>query len=78
MQATQYLLRVKLFYIWHVASLGIILSKADDNKGADKCTFFYVPPPKGRGKYCFFGADPVGIGVSVGVSMTLSCLHDIS
>ena len=39
------------------------------------------PPPKGRGTYMYwFGADPVGFGVSigVGVSVTLSCLHDIS
>ena len=31
-----YLSRVKH---WHVASLGIILSKAGDNKVADMCTF---------------------------------------
>ena len=32
----------------------------------------------GWGLHIVFGADPVGVGVSVGVSVTLSCLHDIS
>ena len=27
---------------WHVASFGIILSKAGDNKGADMCTFLFA------------------------------------
>ena len=35
--------------------------------------FALCPPPKERGTY-FFCVDPVGVGVSV----TLSCLHDIS
>ena len=37
------------------------------------------PPPKEKGTYCF-GADPVGVGVNVvvGVSVTISCVHDIS
>ena len=35
----------------------------------------HVPHRRGRG-HIVFGADPVGVGVSVGV--TLSCLHDIS
>ena len=34
---------------------------------------FYVPNRRGGG-HIVFGADPVGVGVS----MTLSCLHDIS
>ena len=38
------------------------------------CTH-YVPHRRGGG-HIVFGADPVGVGVSVGV--TLSCLHDIS
>ena len=33
-----YLSQVKY---WHVASLGIILPKAGDNKGAEMCTFFF-------------------------------------
>ena len=43
----------------------------------------YVPHRRGGG-HIVFGADPVGVGVSVGVgvgdgvSVTLSCLHDIS
>ena len=37
----------------------------------------YVPHRRGGG-HIVFGADPVGIGVSVGVGVTLSCLHDIS
>ena len=36
---------------------------------------FYVPHRRGGGQ-TVFGAVPVGVGVSVGV--TLSCLHDIS
>ena len=39
--------------------------------------FCYVPHRR-EGGHIVFGADPVGLGVSVGVSMTLSCLHDIS
>ena len=35
----------------------------------------YVPHRRGGG-HIVFDADPVGVGVSVGV--TLSCLHDIS
>ena len=38
---------------------------------------FYAPHRKGGG-HIIFGANPVGVGVSVGVSVTLSCLHDIS
>ena len=37
----------------------------------------YVPHRRGGG-HTVFGADPVGVSVSVGVNMTLSCLHDIS
>ena len=39
----------------------------------------YVPHRRGKG-HIVFGAEPVGVGVSVGVSIgeTLSCLHDIS
>ena len=36
---------------------------------------FYVPHRRGGG-HIVFGVDPVGVGVSVGV--TLSCLYDIS
>ena len=39
------------------------------------CTSNYVPYRRGGG-HIVFGADPVGVGV--GVSVTLSCLHDIS
>ena len=37
----------------------------------------YVPHRRG-GRHIVFGVDPVGVGVSIGVSVTLSCLHDIS
>ena len=39
----------------------------------------YVSSRRGGG-HIVFGADPVRVGVSVGVgvSVTLSCLHDIS
>ena len=37
----------------------------------------YVPHRRGGG-HIVFGADPVGVGVSAGVSMTLYCLHNIS
>ena len=39
----------------------------------------YAPHRRGGG-HIVIGADPVGVGVSVavGVSVTLSCLHDIS
>ena len=36
------------------------------------------PPPERGGTHIDFGADPVGVGVSVGVGVTLSCLHDVS
>ena len=38
------------------------------------------PPTERRGGHIVFGADPVGVRVSVGVGIgvTLSCLHDIS
>ena len=36
---------------------------------------FYVPHRRGGG-HVVFGADPVGVDISV--SVTLSCLHDIS
>ena len=38
-----------------------------------------MSPTEGRGTYCF-GADPVGVGVSVSGDdgVILSCLHDIS
>ena len=41
--------------------------------------YFYVPHRRG-GEHIVFGADPVcvGVSVSVGVGVTLSCLHDIS
>ena len=43
---------------------------------------FVLSPTEGEGDILFFGADPVGVsvtvGVSVGISATLSCLHDIS
>ena len=35
--------------------------------------FYYVPY-----RNIVFGADPVGVSFGVGVSVTLSCLHDIS
>ena len=35
----------------------------------------YVPQQRGEG-HTVFGVDPVGVGISVG--MTLSCLHNIS
>ena len=35
----------------------------------------YVPHRRGGG-HIVFGADPVGVGIGVGVM--LSCLHDIS
>ena len=38
---------------------------------------YYVPHRRGGG-HIVFDTDPVGVGVSIGVSMTLSCLHDIS
>ena len=38
------------------------------------------PPPTGRGHFggghIIFDADPIGVGVSVGVGATLSCLHE--
>ena len=37
----------------------------------------YVPHRRGGG-HIVFGADPVGVGVSVSVGVTLSCLHNIS
>ena len=43
---------------------------------------FYVPTEGEGGGHIVFGADPVGVrvnvGVGAGVSVTLSCLHDIS
>ena len=36
----------------------------------------FVPHRRGGG-HVVFGADLVGIVVSVGVSVTLSCLHDV-
>ena len=46
--------------------------------------FDYVPPPKGRGAYCF-GADPVDIIFMVTAGLKLpklsskcACLHNIS
>ena len=41
--------------------------------------YIYVPRRRGGG-HIVFGADPVGVGgsVGVGISVTLSCLHDIS
>ena len=43
----------------------------------DKISVNYVPHRRGGG-HIVFGADPVGVGVSVSVGVTLSCLHDIS
>ena len=37
----------------------------------------YVPHRRG-GDNIVFGADPVGVGVTVAIGVTLSCLHDIS
>ena len=37
----------------------------------------YVPHRRGGG-HIVFGADRVGVGVSISVGMTLSCMHDIS
>ena len=34
------------------------------------------PTPKGRG-HIDFGANPVGVGLSVGIGITLSCLHNM-
>ena len=41
---------------------------------------FLCPPPptKGKGGQTGFSADPVGVGVRVGVGVTDSCTHDIS
>ena len=38
----------------------------------------YVPPPKVKGGHIGFSADPIGIGVRVGVGVTDSCTHNIS
>ena len=44
-------------------------------------SLYYVPHRRGGG-HIVFGADPVGVGVIVGIgvsdNVTLSCLHDIS
>ena len=37
-----------------------------------------MTPHQRGGGHIVFGMDRVGVGVSVGVSVTLSCLHDIS
>ena len=40
----------------------------------------YVPHQRGGG-HIVFGADPVGVGISVSVGvtlLTLSCLHNVS
>ena len=36
------------------------------------------PPTKSEGGHIGFSADPVGVGVHVGVGVTNSCTHDIS
>ena len=36
------------------------------------------PSTKGEGGHIGFSADPVGVGVRVGVGVTESCTHDIS
>ena len=36
------------------------------------------PPTKGEGGHIGFSADPVGVGVRVGVGVTESCTHVIS
>ena len=38
--------------------------------------FYYVPHRRG-GEHIVFGADPFGVGISISVSVTLSCLHNI-
>ena len=37
-----------------------------------------MSPTKGEVDILYFGADPVGVGVRVSISGTLSCLHNIS
>ena len=59
------------------ASLSFLYACKSDMKVSAILTSKLRRTPKGRGTYCF-GADPVGVGVSVGVGVTLSCLHDIS
>ena len=41
---------------------------------------FELCPHRRGGGHIVFGADPFGVGVSIGVcvSVTLSCLHDIA
>ena len=39
--------------------------------------FDYVPHRR-AGRHIVFGVDPVGVGVSVGVGVTQSSLHDMS
>ena len=38
--------------------------------------YIMSPNPWGRG-HIDFGADPIDFGIGVGVSVTLSCLHNI-
>ena len=47
--------------------------------GPNHSDSIFISPPIERGRgHIVFGADPVGVGVSVCVGATLSCLHDIS
>ena len=39
---------------------------------------FIVSPNERGGGHIVFGADPIGVGVSVGIGVTLCCLHNIS
>ena len=48
--------------------VGLNLALLKDNWCGDPQLFsFYVPPTKRKGGHIGFGADPVGVGVSVGV-----------
>ena len=43
------------------------------------CDALLCPPTKSEGgRQIGFSADPVGVGVRVGVGLTNSCTHDIS
>ena len=59
--------------LWHMVGPAVLAA------GAGWVCYFHVPHRRGGGNIVF-GADPVvvGVSVSVGVSVTLSCLHDIS
>ena len=57
-------------YHWILQGRLKLLFSGTDKEGI---WWYLCPPLKGSGTYCF-GADPVDVGVSV----TLTCLHDIS